>query len=96
VKYGRNSRVKNGQKVSAKKVIYKIDSGRLSAFSRRVASTVLNISAGSFFGEGKDGGGNSDGQGCQIFLGPNIPKRKKYIPNDQKLYRKAVNYTKWL
>jgi hypothetical protein len=26
------------------------------------------------------------------FFGPNIPKRKN-IPNDYKLYQKAVNYT---
>jgi hypothetical protein len=32
-------------------------------------------------------------QGCQIFLAPNIPKRKN-IPNDHKLYPKTVNYTK--
>jgi hypothetical protein len=31
-------------------------------------------------------------QGCQIFLGPNIPKRKN-IPNDHKLYQKAIYYT---
>jgi hypothetical protein len=35
-------------------------------------------------------------QGCQIFLGPNIPKREKYtkwpqtIPNDNKIYQIAV------
>jgi hypothetical protein len=40
-------------------------------------------------------------QGCQIFLGPNIPKWEKYTkrpltrPNDQKLYQMAVNYSKW-
>jgi hypothetical protein len=33
-------------------------------------------------------------QGCQIFLGPNIPKRKN-IPNDHTLYPEAINYTKW-
>jgi hypothetical protein len=39
-----------------------------------------------------------DIQGCQIFLGPNIPKRENYtkgtqtIPNDHKIYDKAVKY----
>jgi hypothetical protein len=33
-------------------------------------------------------------QGCQIFLGPNIPKRKN-IPNDHILYQRAVNCTQW-
>jgi hypothetical protein len=33
-------------------------------------------------------------QGCQIFLGPNLPKRKN-ISNDHTLCQKAVNYTKW-
>jgi hypothetical protein len=31
------------------------------------------------------------GQGCQIFLGPNTPKRKN-IPNVHKLYQKSVDY----
>jgi hypothetical protein len=31
------------------------------------------------------------GQGCQIFLGQNW----KNVPNDHKLYQKAINYTKW-
>jgi hypothetical protein len=40
-------------------------------------------------------------QGCQIFLGPNIPKRKKYtkgtqtIPKGFKLHQMAVEYSKW-
>jgi hypothetical protein len=41
-------------------------------------------------------------QGCQIFLGPNIPKRKKYtkwpetIPKGhKKMYQMAVKYYKW-
>jgi hypothetical protein len=34
-------------------------------------------------------------QGCQIFIGPNLPKLEKYTPNDHKLYQTAVNYTKW-
>jgi hypothetical protein len=40
-------------------------------------------------------------QGCQIFLGPNIPTRKKYtklpqtIRKGHKLYQMAVNYSKW-
>jgi hypothetical protein len=33
-------------------------------------------------------------QGCQISLGPNVPKREN-IPNDYKLYQTAINYTKW-
>jgi hypothetical protein len=33
-------------------------------------------------------------QGCQIFLGLNLPKREK-IPNESKLYQKAITYTKW-
>jgi hypothetical protein len=33
-------------------------------------------------------------QGCQIFLGQNIPKLKN-IPNDHKLYQTTINYTKW-
>jgi hypothetical protein len=33
-------------------------------------------------------------QGCQIFLGPNIPNGKN-IPNDYKLYQTAINYIKW-
>jgi hypothetical protein len=33
-------------------------------------------------------------QGCQIFLGPNIPNWKK-ITIDHKLYQAAKNYTKW-
>jgi hypothetical protein len=38
-------------------------------------------------------------QGCQIFLGPNIPKWKKYtqwpqiLPNGQKLYQMAIKYS---
>jgi hypothetical protein len=48
------------------------------------------------------------GQGCQICLGPNIPKREKYtkgpknytkrlciIPNGHKLSLSAIHYTKW-
>jgi hypothetical protein len=40
-------------------------------------------------------------QGCQIFVGPKIPKREKYtnrqktIPNDRKLHQMAVKYSKW-
>jgi hypothetical protein len=40
-------------------------------------------------------------QGCQIFLGPNIPKREKYnkwsqaITNDHKLYQIAIKCSKW-
>jgi hypothetical protein len=40
-------------------------------------------------------------QGCQIFLGPNIPNREKYtkwpptIPNGHELYQMGVNYSKW-
>jgi hypothetical protein len=40
-------------------------------------------------------------QGCQIFLGPNIPKRHKYTkgpqttPNGHTLFQVAINYTKW-
>jgi hypothetical protein len=40
-------------------------------------------------------------QGCQIFLGPNIPKREKYnkwpqtIPNGHKVYQMAMKYSKW-
>jgi hypothetical protein len=40
-------------------------------------------------------------QGCQIFLGPNIPKCKKYtkwpqtLPKGHKLYQMAVRYSKW-
>jgi hypothetical protein len=40
-------------------------------------------------------------QGCQIFLGPSIPKWEKYskspqtIPNSHKLYQMAVKYSKW-
>jgi hypothetical protein len=43
----------------------------------------------------------ADDQGCQIFRGPNIPKREKYtkllqtIPNGHKLYKIAVKYSKW-
>jgi hypothetical protein len=39
-------------------------------------------------------------KGCQIFLGPNIPKRENYtklpqtIPNYHKLYQITTNYTK--
>jgi hypothetical protein len=33
-------------------------------------------------------------QGCQIFIGPNIPKREKYIQNYHKLYQITTNYTK--
>jgi hypothetical protein len=33
-------------------------------------------------------------QGCQIYLGPNIPKWEK-LPNDHKLYQTAINCTKW-
>jgi hypothetical protein len=38
-------------------------------------------------------------QGCQIFLGPNIPKRGKNTkgpqttPNSHVLYQRAINYT---
>jgi hypothetical protein len=40
-------------------------------------------------------------QGCQIFLGPNIPTRKKYtrwpqtISRFHKLYQMDVKYSKW-
>jgi hypothetical protein len=41
-------------------------------------------------------------QGCQIFLGPSIPKREKIpnehklgIPNGYKIYQKALKYSKW-
>jgi hypothetical protein len=40
-------------------------------------------------------------QGCQIFLGPNIPNWEKYdkcrqtIPNGRKLYQMAIKYSKW-
>jgi hypothetical protein len=40
-------------------------------------------------------------QGCQIFLGPNIPRREKYnkwpqtIPNGHKLYQMDIKYSKW-
>jgi hypothetical protein len=39
------------------------------------------------------------GQGCQIFLGPNIPNWEKYskwtqtIPNGHKLYQMALKYS---
>jgi hypothetical protein len=36
----------------------------------------------------------TEAQCCQIFLGPNIPKREN-IPYDRKLYQTAINYTKW-
>jgi hypothetical protein len=38
-------------------------------------------------------------QGCQIFLGPNIPNWEKYdkrpltIPNGHKLYQMAIKYS---
>jgi hypothetical protein len=41
-------------------------------------------------------------KGCQIFLGPNLPKREKYTkgpqttPNGQPLYQITTNYTTWL
>jgi hypothetical protein len=41
------------------------------------------------------------GQGCQIFLGPNIPKRGKYtkwtqtLPTCHRLHQMAVKYSKW-
>jgi hypothetical protein len=44
---------------------------------------------------------NGPVQGCQIFLGPNIPKREKYtkwpktIPSGHTLYQMAVKYSKW-
>jgi hypothetical protein len=31
-------------------------------------------------------------QGCQIFLGPNIPKWEEIYQNDQKLYQTTINY----
>jgi hypothetical protein len=40
-------------------------------------------------------------QGCQIFLGPNIPKRELYtkwpqtVPNGHKLYQLIKKYSKW-
>jgi hypothetical protein len=41
-------------------------------------------------------------QGCQIFLGPNIPnwenntnEQKLGIPNGHKLYQMAMKYSKW-
>jgi hypothetical protein len=40
-------------------------------------------------------------QGCQIFLGPNIPNWEKYTklpqtkPNGHKLYQMAIKYSKW-
>jgi hypothetical protein len=43
---------------------------------------------------------SSQGQGCQIFLGPNIPKRKKYtkwpqiMPNGHVLYQMIINHNK--
>jgi hypothetical protein len=39
-------------------------------------------------------------QGCQIFLGPDIPKRENYtkrtqtIPNGHKIYHRALKYSK--
>jgi hypothetical protein len=45
---------------------------------------------------------SSGSQGCQIFLGPNIPKCKKYtkwpqtIPKGHKLYQIALKYSKLL
>jgi hypothetical protein len=35
-------------------------------------------------------------QGCQIFLGPNIPKFGINILNDHKLHQTAIKYAKWL
>jgi hypothetical protein len=32
--------------------------------------------------------------GCQIFLGPSIPKWEKYT-NGHKLYQTAIHYAKW-
>jgi hypothetical protein len=40
-------------------------------------------------------------QGCQILIGPNIPKCKKYnkwpqtIPHGHKLYQMATKFSKW-
>jgi hypothetical protein len=34
------------------------------------------------------------GQGCQIFLDPNIPNGKNIL-NYHKLYQTAINFTKW-
>jgi hypothetical protein len=40
--------------------------------------------------------GKRHGQGCQILLCPNIPKREiLYIPNYHKLYQTAKKFTKW-
>jgi hypothetical protein len=40
-------------------------------------------------------------QGCQIYLGSNIPNWEKYnmrpqtIPNGHKIYQMAIKYSKW-
>jgi hypothetical protein len=74
----------------------KLETFRVKSLRKGCFGADFNIFAIKKFSAKHESGYSNmdDGQGCQIVLGPKIPKRKN-IPNGHKLYQKAVNYIKW-